>query len=57
MRVMHKLSTAFRRNDERYFRTRNLHLLAQGFALVGLDRAIGKTTSSPSARPLNWSKR
>jgi len=39
---MYKLSRAFRRDDERYFRTRNLHLavilLAQGFALVGLDR-------------------
>jgi hypothetical protein len=42
MRFIYKLSTAFRRDDERYFRTKNLHLavilLSQGFALVGLDR-------------------
>jgi glycine/D-amino acid oxidase-like deaminating enzyme len=40
MKFMHKLSAAFHHNDERYFRTRNLHriLLARGFALVGLDR-------------------
>ena len=39
---MQRFSTVFRRDDERYFRTRNLHLavilLAQGFALVGLNR-------------------
>jgi hypothetical protein len=39
---MYRLSTAFRHNDDRYFRTKNLHLavilLAQGFSLVGLDR-------------------
>jgi hypothetical protein len=42
MKFMHRLSTAFRGNDERYFRTKNLHLavilLSQGFALVGLNR-------------------
>ncbi len=39
---MNRLSRAFRGNDDRYSRTRNLHLavilLAQGFSLVGLDR-------------------
>lgn len=42
MNFMQRLSTVFRGDDERYFRTRNLHLavilLAQGFALVGLNR-------------------
>jgi len=39
---MHGISTAFRSNNERYFRTRSMQLavilLAQGFALVGLNR-------------------
>ena len=39
---MTRIYSSFRRPDERYFRTRNLHLavilLAQGFSLVGLDR-------------------
>jgi hypothetical protein len=46
MKFMHKLSTPFRRDDGRYFRTKNLHLavilLAQGFVLVGINREAGK---------------
>lgn len=41
MRFMQRLSTAFRRDDDRYFRTKNLHLaailFAQGFALVNIS--------------------
>ena len=42
MSFIQRLATTFQRDNERYFRTRNLHLavilLAQGFSLVGVDR-------------------
>jgi len=41
MGVIGKLWTSFRRQDDRYFRTKNLHLatvlFSQGFALVNVD--------------------
>src|SRR5713226_2771280 len=42
MRFIQRFSAAFRRDDDRYFRTKNLHLaailFAQGFALVNINR-------------------
>jgi hypothetical protein len=42
MGIINRLYSSFRRADDRYFRTRNLHLatvlFSRGFALVNVDR-------------------